>query len=62
MACDYVIVRFQCSRKALQHESIIVHWVTHVGVVFQAALSCRLLGSDEPEGRHFDVSSFVGPN
>ncbi len=42
-ACDYVLLRFQYVRKALQHGSIVVHWLTYVGVVFQALMNSRVL-------------------
>ncbi len=43
MACDCVLLRFPNSRKALQHGSIIFHWLTQVGVVFQASMNSRVL-------------------
>ncbi len=42
-ACEYVVLRFQYARKALLHKSVAVHWLTHVGDVFQALINSRVL-------------------
>ncbi len=42
-ACGIVRLRFQYAHKALQHGSIVGHWLTHVGVVFQASMNARVL-------------------
>ncbi len=41
MICNYVLLRFQYSRRALKHGSIVVHWLTHVDVAFQASVNSR---------------------
>ncbi len=36
-------LRSQCSRKVFQHGSVVVHWLSHVDVVFQASINSRVL-------------------
>ncbi len=40
MACDYVLLRFQYPRKALQDVSIVVHWNIKISMFMYNIYAC----------------------